>query len=593
LTVSLNGSVNVGGVIYVDSSSSSALTARDNAFVHWSSIKVVGGYSRTGNAVINPTPTTGAPVFADPLAALPVPSGSLPNRGSVNLTGNSTATLLPGVYDQIRVTNNARATFTPGVYVLKGGGLSVSLNGSITGSGVVIYNAGSHFPNPGGSFAGIALSDNATANLTAAASGTYAGVVVFQARDNTRALSLSSNASVMLTGTIYASAALLTVSGDGSLHGPVIADRLTVTDNGVSSLSASGGDTASNAAGELLARDLWVYVEASPGAFTADERARIGDAVAGLADLLQPFSVTVGLVDSPDEANVVIDAAATSPVGGLAQGALGCFDSATGEITVIRGWAWYAGADPAGIRAGEFDFQTAVTHELGHALGLAHSADPNSVMHGTLLPGVARRALTTADLNISPGVWGRSAPDAATVRHLPPLPVGVPGESLAAIGLLLTEREEGAWATHLLAVPAGAGEHLLGPQAPVFVEASAANGALGRLFAAVAPVLDRLFAAGPVAEQRPNPGGEPRCEPAPASPLAAQRLGRSPLDEVFESPGRTFSVWHPLLSCAQVLDGMAGAAPDLITALLASAAALAAAREAPAEADGRRRPFRR
>src|SRR5262249_35843927 len=154
------------------------LTARDNAIVHGSSVKVVGGYSRTGSALITPTPTTGVPVMADPLAALPVPSGNLPNRGSVNLTGNSTQTLQPGVYDQIKVTNNARATFAPGVYVLKGGGLTVSLNGSITGSGVVIYNAGSRFPSPGGSFGGISLSDNATANLSAAPSGTYAGVVV-------------------------------------------------------------------------------------------------------------------------------------------------------------------------------------------------------------------------------------------------------------------------------------------------------------------------------------------------------------------------------------------------------------------------------
>src|SRR5262249_3403553 len=134
-------------------------------------------------------------------------------------------------------------TLNPGIYVLKGGGLTVSQNGVINGAGVVIYNAGSRFPSSGGSFGGISLSDNAVANLSAATSGTYAGVVIFQARDNNRALSLSSNASVSLTGTIYAANALVTLRGNGTLHGPVIADRLTLTDNGASRLTTAGGDT--------------------------------------------------------------------------------------------------------------------------------------------------------------------------------------------------------------------------------------------------------------------------------------------------------------------------------------------------------------
>jgi Matrixin len=79
---------------------------------------------------------------------------------------------------------------------------------------------------------------------------------------------------------------------------------------------------------------------------------------------------------------------------------LGCFNGPAGEITILQGWNWYAGADPTKINGAQYDFQSTVTHEFGHALGLGGATDPNSPMFETLAMGQAHRTMTVADLNL-------------------------------------------------------------------------------------------------------------------------------------------------------------------------------------------------
>jgi MBG domain (YGX type) len=233
LSLSGNASIALAGGVFVDSSSSTALSASGNAQVKASVIDVVGKVQESGNASLSPAPTTGAASLSDPLASIAEPSTSgLTNYGSESLSGNSSATINPGIYTGITISGNAKLTLSSGIYIIEGGGFSVSGNASVSGSGVMIFNAGSKYPSTGGTYGSISLSGNGSYSLSAATSGTYAGILIFQPKDNTSALSISGNFSGM-TGAIYAPAAQLNESGNGQLNATIDVDSMTVSGNGI------------------------------------------------------------------------------------------------------------------------------------------------------------------------------------------------------------------------------------------------------------------------------------------------------------------------------------------------------------------------
>jgi uncharacterized repeat protein (TIGR01451 family) len=165
-------------------------------------------------------------------------------------------------------------------------------------------------------------------------------------------------------------------------------------------LVASGADAASGAAlGQVYAGTYLVAVDGLSGTLAADEQARINDAITQLDATLAAFGVVLAPYDptiavAPD---IDIHLASSSSIGGVGQGVLGVTQLG-GQITIITDWNWYTGSDPSAVGASQYDFQTVVTHELGHALGLGHSADAASVMYFDLATGTARRNLTKNDL---------------------------------------------------------------------------------------------------------------------------------------------------------------------------------------------------
>ncbi len=204
-----NAVVKLPGGLYVDSSAANAVTASGNAQINAGyTHQVKGGVTASGNASATKTGTPSS--TSDPLSSLPLPSVTgLTNYGAVSVAGNSSTTLQPGIYTSIQISGNAKVTLSnsgPAIYIIEGGGLTVSGNASLSGTGVLIFNAGSAYngTTDGGKFGSINLGGNGTISLSGMTSGVYAGVVIYQSRSNTQGLSLSGNRVAGITSSAYA-----------------------------------------------------------------------------------------------------------------------------------------------------------------------------------------------------------------------------------------------------------------------------------------------------------------------------------------------------------------------------------------------------
>lgn len=212
----------------------------------------ITNYSGSGQSPLH----TGAAVQPDPFEFLAPPTtgngAAATNYGTIKLSGNQSVTLSPGVYNSISASANVTVTMQPGIYVIKGGGISLSGNATVSGTGVMIYNTGSDYnvntglpdsgdgaslPPAGGSptFGALSIIGNGSLNLTAYnnSSSPYDGLLFYQRRLNTQPIDLSGNASVdSMRGTVYAKYARLNLSGNGTMNTQFAVDNVVFTGNG-------------------------------------------------------------------------------------------------------------------------------------------------------------------------------------------------------------------------------------------------------------------------------------------------------------------------------------------------------------------------
>ena len=218
--------------IYINSNSPTALQLTGNASVTARSIQVVGGYTATGNVNVSSV-TTGATATTDPFATLPMPAFSGCNFTNYTYKGNTSLTLMPGTYcGGMNISGNHAVTFSPGLYVLYGGGINFTGNiAPITGHGVTFYNSGNGSSYP---YQSLNLGSNASLDLSAPTSGTYAGMLLMQDPLNTQAATIIGNTGTVLAGNLYFPKNALTLNGNTGTEipiGSVVSQKVSVTGN--------------------------------------------------------------------------------------------------------------------------------------------------------------------------------------------------------------------------------------------------------------------------------------------------------------------------------------------------------------------------
>jgi hypothetical protein len=189
--------------------------------------------------------------------------------GNLSIGGNDTATLSPGIYNNIKITAGT-VTFNPGIYVLNGNtnqGLQIN-GGTVTGSGVMFYVTGSSYvptsssstadptynaapdlttvtsspPTGSANLASVGI-NGGTVNLSGLSDtgSPFNGMLIYQARLNTSTLSVGGNSdTVNLTGTVYAPWATFKLAGQGRYLAQFLIGSMQITGNGSVTVYGTG-----------------------------------------------------------------------------------------------------------------------------------------------------------------------------------------------------------------------------------------------------------------------------------------------------------------------------------------------------------------
>ena len=234
----------VTGAVQVNSDNSQGVKTTGNSEIQADELNVAASSLQWTPDVTGDVNTSQA-VMPDPMGSMAEPTSWGTNYGSVSVSGSSSVTLQPGYYPGgIKISANATVDLEPGLYVIGGGnGLKISGNGNMYGDDVMFYIAAGS----------VSLTGNGDIDLTAPDSGEYAGIVMWQARDNTNTVKVAGNGDFGTDGILYLPSAYVQVSGNGKeLGSQLICDKLKVNGNGTFTVNYDGGGGGGSSATFLV-----------------------------------------------------------------------------------------------------------------------------------------------------------------------------------------------------------------------------------------------------------------------------------------------------------------------------------------------------
>jgi len=242
LDMDSNAQINVeNGGVHVNSSHRRGLYMDSNAEINADSLTISGGAVFRSNADVDvDSYTEGATQVADPLAELePPPLG--PDLGRIHLDSNQKRTVSPGYYSGgISLDSNTRLTLRSGIYVLDGVGLRLRSNSTIRGEGVTLI-----IVNDQNRSSSLDIDSNGDVLITPPDDGPYAGISVFQSRDNTNDAIINSNGDLDVSGVIYFPKNRLELDSNADQLGTqLIVDRLKLDSNARINVDYEGSETS-------------------------------------------------------------------------------------------------------------------------------------------------------------------------------------------------------------------------------------------------------------------------------------------------------------------------------------------------------------
>ena len=220
-TLSMNGSAAIDApscAVYVNGSSSSALSMNGTPSITSGGLYVVGNIFQNGVTTItsNPAKVTGASPLADPYAnetisgaesgyTVNCPTGS----SGTSYNGSTNVSLSPGVYcGGLSFNGSMAVTLASGVYIIDGGSFSSNGSVSITGTGVTIVLTGSS-----GNYASLLLNGSGSFSISSPASGPTAGLAIFGDPNNTAGVTINGSNAMKINGAIYFPGQAVTFNG--------------------------------------------------------------------------------------------------------------------------------------------------------------------------------------------------------------------------------------------------------------------------------------------------------------------------------------------------------------------------------------------